>query len=61
MKLYKVEFMEYTNPKKNCVKDENKNFLNVCEQGCYIQDKDLELYKNYGGGFRKIEYVGELL
>ena len=64
-KVYKVEFMEYTNYSKDAVSDETKEIghgqiLHVGKEPFLVKECDLEKYKNYGGGYRSIIFVGYL-
>jgi hypothetical protein len=58
-KIYKVEFMHYTDAFKNGVKNENKDkYLEVGEEPFLISENDIEEYMEYGDGFRTLEFVG---
>ena len=64
-KIYKVKFMQYTNVMENRVSDNQEN----CNQDCMyldtsepflVRESELDLYRNFGGGFRSTEFVGML-
>jgi len=66
-KVYRVEFMRYTNYSKEVVDDAKDpaialigetNYLHIGEGPFLVLEKDLEYYRQFGGGFRVIEYVG---
>ena len=64
-KVYKVEFMEYTNYSRDTVCDESKKighgqYLHVGKEPFLVKESDLEKYKNYGGGYRSVVFVGYL-
>ena len=67
-KVYKVEFMSYTNVTKNVVaryrKDTNCNktadYLDVGPSPFLVKESDLEKYREYGDGYRSIEFVGKI-
>jgi hypothetical protein len=65
-KVYRIEFMRYTNYSKETVDDAKDpftpigeiNYLHIGEGPFLVLEKDLEYYRQFGGGFRSIEYVG---
>ena len=66
MKIYKVEFNKYTNGMRDTVSNGAKEikdhkYLNVGRLYDFlVKDSDLDYYKQFGDGFKKIELVGEL-
>ena len=66
MKIYRVEFNEYTNGMGDTVSNgakeiKDEKFLNVGNKYEFLcKESDLDFLKSYGGGFRKIELVGGL-
>lgn len=58
-KVYRVEFMEYGNYSKDSVWDaERKNFIELKEGPFLIRESDLDMYKEYGNGFKELVFVG---
>lgn len=65
-KVYKVEFMQYTNCLMNTVSDGNddigeRKYLKVGTDPVIIRESDLLKYMKYGNGFRSVEFIGNLL
>lgn len=65
-KVYKVEFMQYTNCLKDTVSDGNKDFderkyLKIGINPIIIRESDLSKYMKYGNGFRSVEFIGNLM
>lgn len=55
--VYKVEFITYTNAANDTVYSQNLNkYLQA--KGLLIKETDFSYYSQFGGGFRKLEYVG---
>lgn len=64
-KIYKVEFMQYTNVLKDTVSNQtkevkDKKYLRIGKEPFLIRESELDNYKNWGGGFRYIEFVGNI-
>lgn len=64
-KVYKVEFMTYTNAMKNTVSNNaeditDKKFIDVGHEPFLVRESELDFYQKYGNGFRSIEFVGNL-
>lgn len=64
-KIYKVEFMEYTNISKDIVSNQakeikNKKYLKVGKEPFLVRESELDGYRAWGGGFRYIEFVGNI-
>lgn len=64
-KIYKVEFMEYTNVLRNTVSNQkqevaDKKYLTVGKEPFLVKESELDKYSTWGGGFRNIEFVGNL-
>jgi hypothetical protein len=60
MYIYKVEFVTYTNGLCNCVTDGTK-YITVSKENFLIRESEIEYWKKFGNGFRKLELVGELV
>lgn len=65
-KVYAVEFMEYTNCMRDTVSDGNKDlgqarYINIGKEPFLIRESELDKYRIYGGGFRSIEFVGNIV
>lgn len=60
VKVYSVEFFNYTDCLKDTVSDaENIQYLHIPREGCFlIPEYDLKKYAKFGGGYRTVEYVG---
>ena len=64
-KLYKIEFMEYTNSTKDTVSDENKKageqkYISVGKEPFIAKESQLEELRRFGNGFRSCLFVGNL-
>ena len=67
-KVYKVTFMQYTNALKDTVSDwdgeydtlGDSNYLEVGKEPFLLRECELQKYQKYGGGFRSIEFVGNI-
>ena len=64
-KIYKVEFMEYTNVSKDAVSNQakeikDKKYLKVGKEPFLVRESELDNYRDWGGGFRYIEFVGNI-
>ena len=72
-KIYKVEFMEYTNVFKDTVSNQtketvsnqikeikDKKYLMVGKEPFLVRESELDNYRAWGGGFRYIEFVGNI-
>jgi len=66
MKIYLVQFMEYTNGLKDtvckCVNKEKQKYeyKEVSKDGCLVKENQLGYFKQFGGGFRNITLMGIL-
>ena len=65
-KVYKVEFMQYTNCLKDTVSDGNEDigerkYLKIGINPIIIRESDLPKYMKYGNGFRSVEFIGNLM
>ena len=60
-KIYVVEFMQYTNCMKDTVSknDGSLNYIDVKEP-VLVRESEIDKLKEYGKGFRYVEYVGML-
>ena len=64
-KIYKVEFMKYTNVLKDTVSNQakeikDKKYLRVGKEPFLVRESELDNYRAWGGGFRYIEFVGNI-
>ena len=64
-KIYKVKFMHYTNVMENTVSDHPGSGRPDCmyldtSEPFLVRESELDLYKNFGNGFRSTEFVGML-
>ena len=64
-KVYKVEFMEYTNYMRDTVSNQkmeigNKKYLTVGKEPFLVKESELDKYRVWGNGFRYIEFVGNI-
>ena len=63
-KVYKVEFMEYTNCMKDVVSNNKgigiSRFVNVGKEPFLVAESELDKYREYGGGFRSLTFVGNM-
>ena len=64
-KIYKVDFMKYTNVFKDTVSNqakeiEDKKYLKVGKEPFLVIESELDNYRAWGGGFRYIELVGNI-
>jgi len=61
MNIYEIEFMRYTNGMRNSVWNEESNkYLSVNKEGFVAKESDLEYLRGFGGGFRRLKFIGEL-
>ena len=64
-KIYKVEFMKYTNVLKDTVSNQAKEikdakYLRVSKEPFLVRESELDNYRAWGGGFRYIKFVGNI-
>ena len=59
MKIYKVEFLEYTNALEDTVCNRKTDEYLDCKD-MLIREIDLDYYKNFGRGFKSLIFVGNL-
>lgn len=65
-KVYEVEFMEYTNSMRDTVCNKHKEigdmkYITVGKEPFLVRESELEKYRAWGGGFRYIEFVGNII
>ena len=61
VKIYAVTFMEYTNCMKNTVyNEENDCYIQVGKEQFLVTEDDLDKLKAYGGGYRTVNFVGNI-
>lgn len=64
-KIYEVEFMQYTNCMRDTVCNNAENikdskYIRVGKEPFLIKESEFDKYKEYGGGFRIIKFVGNM-
>lgn len=67
-KVYKVTFMQYTSVMKDTVSDwdgkghslADCEYLDVGKESFLLRESQLEYYRKFGGGYRNIEFVGQI-
>lgn len=64
-KVYKVEFMSYSDALKATVKThpengEKEKYLEVGKEHFLVRESELEKFKVYGYGFRSVTFVGNM-
>ena len=63
-KVYHAEFMEYTDTIKNTVakygtdKFKDVEYLDVGPDPFLVKESDLDKYKEFGGGYKLLMFVG---
>lgn len=60
-KVYKVEFMNYTNSLRDTIWDEKSDeYIQIPDYGrtLIVKESKLEDYRRFGGGYRSIKFVG---
>ena len=63
-KVYHAEFMEYTNCTKNTVakygpnKFKDAEYLDVGCEPFLVKESDIDKYKEFGGGYKVLMFVG---
>lgn len=65
-KVYSVEFMEHTNFAKDTVSNKAKEighyrYLNIGKEPFLVAESELDKYREYGGGYRSITFVGNMV
>lgn len=60
---YRVEFLNYTDPTNQSVKNSDGEYLMLPEDGedLVISESKLNDYRCYGGGFRSVIFVGKMI
>lgn len=67
-KVYRITFMWYTNVMKDAVSDwdgkghslADCEYLDVGKESFLLRESQLEYYRKFGGGYRNIEFVGQI-
>ena len=64
-KVYIVEFMGYTSVMNDTVSNgssdiSQRQYLHVGYEPFLVRESDLDKYSGYGGGYRKITFVGNI-
>lgn len=62
-RIYAVEFMKYTNSSRDTVsngKARDVSYIHTGKESFLVKESDLETYRNYGDGFRSIQFVGNM-
>ena len=65
-KVYEVEFMEYTNSMRDTIWNKYKEigdmeYITVGKESFLVRESELEKYMAWGGGFRIIRFVGNII
>lgn len=65
-KVYEVEFMEYTNCLRNTVRSNSDDlkdikYMTVGTEPFLVMEDHLDYYREFGGGFRSIRFVGNMV
>ena len=65
-KVYEVEFMEYTNSMRDTIWNKYKEigdmeYITVGKEPFLVRESELEKYMAWGGGFRIIRFVGNII
>ena len=62
VKLYSVEFIEYTDVTHTAVINDEWKYLNVDgpDRKLVIREDEFDFYKQFGEGFRSLNYVGSM-
>lgn len=65
-KVYEVEFMEYTNYMRDTIWNIHKEngdmeYIRVGQEPFLVRESELEKYMAWGGGFRIIKFVGNII
>lgn len=67
-KIYSVEFMTYTDSLEDTVSDWDGKSSSIKDieylkvgHNFLLRESQLEIYRKFGGGYRNIKFVGELL
>lgn len=59
IKIYEVEFLNYTDVTKTTVYSElYKQYVDVGKEPFLISEDQMEYYQQFGGGFRNLIFVG---
>lgn len=67
-KVYKVTYMLYTNAMRDTVSDwdgkghslADCEYLDIGKEPFLLRESQLEQYRKFGGGYRNIEFVGQI-
>lgn len=60
-KLYEVEFMNYTNYMKDTVSNNDGDYIDIGHEPFIIRESEFDKYMKYGGGFRTVKFVGNII
>lgn len=65
-KVYEVEFMQYTDTLKDRVNHASENpvttsYIDVGKEPFLVKESELDKYRRYGGGFRSVKFVGNMI
>lgn len=63
IKLYKIEFMQYTNAMKDTVSNGAEDiadvkYIDVYKDGFIVKESQIDFIKGYGGGIKNLEFIG---
>lgn len=61
MKIYEIEFMQYTNGMRDAVYSEKYDkYIKINKEGFVAKESDIDYLKEFGKGFKKLRFIGEL-
>lgn len=65
-KIYRVQFMQHTNHMRDTVSSKNKEigdmkYIKIGNESFLVRESELEKYREYGDGYRSIEFVGNMI
>lgn len=65
-KLYEIEFMRYTNCMRDTICNDAKDmkdteYIHVGHEPFIVRESEIEKYKKWGGGFRVVRFVGNMI
>ena len=62
VKIYKVEFIQYTNCMHDTVWNEELNeYIDVGKEPFLIREDEIDKYRGYGKGIKTMVFVGNLV
>ena len=62
VKIYSVEFLQYTNCMSDTVwNEETDEYIDVGKEPFLIREDEIEKYRGYGKGIKRMVFVGNLV